>query len=76
MKTDVEIVNTHTFKEKESKDVLRFGKYKGSEIKDVLKITELKNGKLYESGKNYLEWLIKQEWLKKEMKDSINFYLK
>ena len=60
--TSVEVENSHSFSEKEQSEakkqkidkpftIFPFGKYKGVSIEDVSKLTEIKNGKVINTGK-------------------------
>ena len=46
----------------------------GQTIKDILAIKEMKCNKLQETGKNYLIWCLKQDFVKQETKDMIKKY--
>ena len=52
-----------------------FGKYRLLPFDDIVKITEIKNGKLIYRGKEYLEWVFKQEFVKQDLKDAIKPYI-
>jgi len=83
--SNVEIINSHNFEEKEKKPTKKydtplnfvpFGKYAKVPFEDVLKITELRGGKIIETGKNYLIWLEKQAFINEDLKNAINSHLK
>ena len=45
--------------------VLKFGKYKNMKIADIININIVdKNGRDKHVGRQYLEWLVEQEWFK------------
>jgi len=82
--SNVEVVNSHTFEEKETKKenkyktqltFVPFGKFAKIPLDDLVKITELKNGKLVYVGVSYLKWLDKQSWIKEELKTAIKPYI-
>ena len=71
---NVEQVQSHTFVEPQESDIMRFGKYRGQTIKDILAIKEMKFNKLQDTGKNYLIWCLKQDFVKQETKDMTKKY--
>ena len=86
MSVQVDQVQSHTFENKEEniKDIkqektltfIPFGKYANIQFNELVKVTELKNGKIVETGKNYIRWLYSQTWLKENLKKSIEPYIK
>ena len=77
--TNVEVVSSHNFEEKkEEKPVvcMPFGKYKMMPFQDIAKITEVKNGRVIETGKQYLQWLNSQSFLKENLKKAIEPFIK
>jgi len=74
----VEVVSSHNFDDKEQKPftAVPFGKYIGIPFKELVQLTELKNGRVIEKGKNYLKWLYAQDWIKPELKVAIESYVK
>ena len=84
MSVQVEVENSHSFSEKAPEEVKKqnkpfkvmpFGKYRLLPFDDIVKITEIKNGKLIYRGKEYLEWVFKQEFVKQDLKDAIKPYI-
>ena len=82
--TSVEVENSHSFTEKEQPEakkqkkpfkVMPFGKYRLMSLVDIARITELKNGKIINTGKNYLQFIYDLEYVKEDLKDAIKPYL-
>ena len=74
-------VQSHTFidknEQKENKPLttMPFGKYKSMSFEEIAKVTQLQNGKVIASGKQYLQWINGQEFVKQNLKDAIQKFI-
>lgn len=80
IKNDREIIKNiidgkyDTDDENEKPYKMPFGIFKDKTLKEIIKITELKDNKVMNRGRNYLSWLCKQEFFKD--KDKVLEFLK
>ena len=78
--TNIEIEQSHTFTEKETKEEktftsIPFGKYAHIPFEELSKLTEIKNGKVIFLGLNYMKWLNAQDWVKENLKSALKKYV-
>ena len=84
MSVQVEVENSHSFSEKppEKQNIdkpftsVPFGKYVHIPFEELSKLTEIKNGKIMNTGINYMKWLNSQDWVKPNLKSAIEPYIK
>ena len=56
-------------------ECMPFGMYKYKPFEEIVKITEVKNGKDVQRGKQYLQWLYSQDFCKEGLKTAIKPYI-